>query len=123
MERPAALNVQIPHSLPTDILIDVSDMAADDSLANPVRNKIAVPALDKAHVWVNKSKPEADVVVFYFVETAFASFWIFFCYWDFPFQDVEVRQGFQIFSQAVRFDLQGPRNILFPAAIARMMEK
>lgn len=63
VEGPCALGVQLPHTLPADILVDEGCVVLHETVADLVQDDATVAALDEAAVGVDEGKPEADIVV------------------------------------------------------------
>ena len=81
-------------------------MMADKPLTDLRHDNLTVSALNEAEIGIDKGEPEPDIVVFDLVKTFFAFVWIIFGDGNFPFQDIQIDQRFQIFCKAGGFGLQ-----------------
>ena len=110
MEGPCVISVQLPHLFPADILIDESGMAGDKALSDLIQHDPAVAALDEAHIGIHKGKPETEIIVLDFIQSALAFLRVIFRDRDFTLQNIQIDQRFQIFGQAGGLDLQRGGN-------------
>ena len=92
------------------MFIDESGMAGDKALSDLIQHNPAVAALDEAHIGIDKGKPETDIIVLDFIQSALAFLWVIFRDRDFTLQNIQIDQCFQIFGQAGGLDLQRRGN-------------
>ena len=99
VKRPCTLGIQLPHSLPADILVDEGSVVLHETVADLVQDDVAVAAFDEAAVGIDEGKPEADIVILDPVQAPLALFGVLLGDGDFPLQDVQVDQGLEVLCQ------------------------
>jgi hypothetical protein len=92
------------------MFIDESGMAGDKALSDLIQHDPAVAALDEAHIGIHKGKPETDIIILDFIQSALAFFRVILRDGHLALQDVQIDQRFQIFGQAGGLDLQRGGN-------------